>query len=119
VRGVNWRAAGVQAAPGLARRPVGRESVRRRLASEIEIAEEKRLVMDDRPAEAEAALPIAELADRRRHVWIGDGRDLADQALIAAEIVGGAAERVAAASRDGVDSAAREPALPHVVRRDD
>src|SRR5204863_8958767 len=102
-----------------ARRAVGREPVGRCLAAEIEIAEKERLVVDDRTAEAEAALPIAELADRRRHARVGDRRDLADQALIAAEIVGGAAEGIASASGDRVDPAAREPALANVVGRDD
>ena len=44
---------------------------------------------------------------------------LADPVLVAAEEERGAAERVRAALGDGVDAAAREAALAHVVRRDD
>src|SRR5262249_34565976 len=46
-------------------------------------------------------------------------RNLADEALVSPEPVRRSAVVVAAASGDGVDSASREAALPHIVRRDD
>src|SRR5205814_1205564 len=72
--------------PGRAAR---RESIRRRFASEIQVAEVERLVLHDRTAQAEAALLILEAADRRGHRLVRQRRDLADQTLVAPEPVAG------------------------------
>src|SRR4029079_16401125 len=96
----------VLVAEGLAGRAADRESVRRVLAADVDVAEEERLVLHDRSAEAEAALLLLEAADRRLLRSVERRLDLADQALVAAEPVAGAAEGVRAAARDHVDRSA-------------
>ena len=80
-------------------------------SAEIDVAEEERLVLHHRTAEAGAELLVAEGRDR------AIVHAVADEVLIAEVVVARPLELIAAAARDGVDAAAREAALPHVVRR--
>src|SRR5262249_42536473 len=85
--------------------------------------EVERVVLRDWAADAEAGLLVAELADldvgRIRRRRRGDPRDRPDQALVAAEDVAGAADRIRAAPGHDVHAAAREAALADVIRRND
>src|SRR5262245_24832101 len=92
---------------------VHREPGRPQLAGEVGRAEEERLVLDDRAAETEAALLVLELRDG---AIVGT---LANPVLVAAEEERRAAQRIRAALGNGVDAAAGEASLTHVVRRDD
>ncbi len=92
---------------------IDREARRPKLARVVRGAEEERLVLDDRTADAGAELLVLELGDRP---VVGA---VADPALVAAEVERRPAQRVRAALRDRVDTAAGEAALTHVVGRDD
>ena len=50
----------VRVTPRLSGGAARREAVRRRLSADVEVREEERLVLDDRSAEAGAALPVVE-----------------------------------------------------------
>ena len=94
-----------------ARRPVQRVADRRLPPLGVEVGEEEGAVPDERAADARPLLPVEE--GRDGHVVDA----AADQPLVAAVEVGGAAETVRAAAGDDVDAAAREAALAHVVGR--
>jgi len=73
--------------PRLARRASCREARWRLLASPVGVAEEEGLVLNDRTADAEAELQIAERTDGRilrvRTGWRRKTRNASDQILIA------------------------------------
>ena len=108
----------VRVSPRLPGGAARREAVRRRLPAESTLAKKNALFWTSGPP---TLTPPCRSLNSPTFVCVGGERrwNLGDQTFASAEEVAGPVEPVGPALGDRVDAAAREAALPHVVRRDD